>query len=272
MASQRAAAEPTSADPLAVFLKQLGFPSALVLAAALLWGLFTNADKLERVVGWIRDIFKPKNASSTLNQSKVGSPEQTRQIARDNSGPVIQGGDNSTIMVTITRDLPAADHDSKGSQQSLSLDFNDRHQSTSPAKRSLHSERVSQNLEASSLFIMGRHPLFFLLLICMLIANFNGLLDVFIIIDALSARGSVTPLILYYRILGHLYLLYLIYELIRWKKWAFSAMCWFTALNFLLNGMAGTRIIPSLLGISMPFVVYISLQLGGKRKGWARLK
>lgn len=91
-----------SADPLSAFIQHLGLPTGIVLAAALIWGLISQADKLEKIIGLIG--FKHKSSASTEpKHSKAGFQIiQSGQPVTYYQSPTAQGGNNSTNTVNQT--------------------------------------------------------------------------------------------------------------------------------------------------------------------------
>jgi hypothetical protein len=91
-----------SADPLSTLVQPLGLPTGVVLAAALIWGLISLADKLEKVIGWV--VFKLKfSASTEPKHSNAGFQiNQSDRVITNYQSPTAQGGDNSTNTVNQT--------------------------------------------------------------------------------------------------------------------------------------------------------------------------
>jgi len=99
-----------SDDPLSSLAQHFGLPAGLVVAGALVWGLVTQADKLEKIMGWFG--FKPGvRKPSSGSQTAEGSQDPTvRQEAATNQGVTVQSGAQSTIHVTYQQPSPASDH------------------------------------------------------------------------------------------------------------------------------------------------------------------
>jgi predicted negative regulator of RcsB-dependent stress response/energy-coupling factor transporter ATP-binding protein EcfA2 len=98
-----------SSDPLSAFAQQLGLPAGLVVIAALVWGLVTQADKLEKILGWFG--LKPGSQQTSAGKQPAAGLEDSpaRQEATNNQGVVLQDVSQSTINVTVQQPWPAPD-------------------------------------------------------------------------------------------------------------------------------------------------------------------
>jgi hypothetical protein len=87
-------------NPLSALAKHYGLPAGLVLVAGLVWAVVTNADKVEKVIGWLQGKEKAKPAANTQ--------ETSDQSGSSNQGTTVQAGDHNTINIqTSAQSAPA---------------------------------------------------------------------------------------------------------------------------------------------------------------------